>query len=66
MGIVKASDRQSPTQRKRKMTIKITVVNPVNGNEVFSTVFNNSIDAAAERKVLDAAGCEYKVEWNCK
>lgn len=48
------------------MTIKITVVNAANGNEVFSMVFDNSIDAAAERKILDAAGSEYKVEWNCK
>jgi hypothetical protein len=48
------------------MTIKITVVNPVNGNEVFKMTFDNQIDAAAERKVLDAAGSEYKVEWDCK
>ena len=48
------------------MTIKITVVNPATGKEVFHTVFNNSIDAAAEREVLDAAGVDYKVEWDCK
>lgn len=47
------------------MTIKITTISET-GNATATFTFDNSVDAAAERKSLEVAGIEYKVEWVCK
>ena len=47
------------------MTIRIITISPT-GREVSTFTFSNSIDAAAERKLFDEAGIDYRVEWDCK
>ena len=48
------------------MSIKIEVLNPATGKIVFTTTFDNSIDANKEREVLERAGSDYRVIWDCK
>jgi hypothetical protein len=46
------------------MAITITTIN-ASGNNGLVFKFDNSIDANKERDMLDAAGIDYRVEWNC-
>ena len=48
------------------MTIKFEVINPATGKVVFTTTVDNTLDAKKEREVLDRAGSDYRVIWDCK
>ncbi|MDA0824393.1 MAG: hypothetical protein O3C28_18510 [Proteobacteria bacterium] len=48
------------------MKIQIQVINPVTQTVVFEETFANSIDANSYRDILDTAGSEYRVCWDCQ
>ena len=47
------------------MTITITTITET-GKKVCSFVFTNSIDANKERDLLESAGVDYVVQYDCK
>jgi hypothetical protein len=48
------------------MIVQVIQIHPVTKCDRIIRTFDNSIDANAERDVLDRAGVDYRVVWDCK